>query len=59
MQSQTTTNRGLMMQIVHLDASIVALLKRNARNPVTQMSHELGVSRVAIDSHIKKMEALG
>ena len=43
----------------NLDASIVALLKRNARNPVTQMSHELGVSRVAIDSHIKKMEALG
>ena len=42
----------------NLDASIVAMLKRNARISVTQMSHELGVSRVAIDSHIKKMEAL-
>ena len=42
-----------------LDASIVALLKRNARMSVTQMSHELGVSRVTIDSHIRKMEASG
>lgn len=42
-----------------LDASIVALLKRNARMSVTQMSHELGVSRVTIDSHIKKMETSG
>jgi DNA-binding Lrp family transcriptional regulator len=43
----------------NLDASIVALLKRNARISVTQMSHELGVSRVTIDSHIKKMESSG
>lgn len=42
-----------------LDASIVALLKRNARMSVTQMSYELGVSRVTIDSHIKKMETSG
>jgi DNA-binding Lrp family transcriptional regulator len=39
-----------------LDASIIALLKRNARMSVTQMSHELGVSRVTIDAHIKKMD---
>ena len=43
----------------NLDASIIALPKRNARMSVTQMSHELGVSRVTIDSHIKKMEASG
>ena len=43
----------------NLDASIVALLKRNPRISVTQMSHELGVSRVTIDSHIKKMESSG
>lgn len=43
----------------HVDASIIALLKRNARMSVTQMSHELGVSRVTIDSHIKKMETSG
>lgn len=43
----------------NLDTSIIALLKRNARISVTQMSHELGVSRVTIDSHIKKMEASG
>ena len=42
-----------------LDASIVALLKRNARMSITQISHELGVSRVTIDSHIRKMEASG
>ena len=42
-----------------LDAGILALLKRNARMSVTQMSHELGVSRVTIDAHIKKMEASG
>ena len=59
MQSQTTTNRGLMMQIEHLDAGIVALLKRNARISVTQMSHELGVSRVTIYFQIKKMESSG
>ena len=59
MQSQTITNRSLMMKIEHLDAGIVALLKRNARISVTQMSHELGVSRVTIDSHIKKMESSG
>ena len=43
----------------NLDASIIALLKRNARMSVTQISHELGVSRVTVDSHIKKMEASG
>ena len=43
----------------NLDASIVALLKRNARISVTQMSHELGVSRVTINSHIKKKESSG
>ena len=43
----------------NLDASIIALLKRNARMSVTQMSHELTVSRVTIDSHIKKMETSG
>ena len=43
----------------NLDASIIALLKRNARISVTQMSHELAVSRVTIDSHIKKMETSG
>ena len=59
MQSQTTTNRGLMIKIEHLDASIVALLKRNARISVTQMSHELGVSRVTIYFQIKKMESSG
>ena len=42
-----------------LDSRILALLKRNARMSVTQMSHELGVSRVTIDAHIKKMEASG
>ena len=57
MQSQTITNRGLMMQIEHLDASIGALLKRNARISVTEMSHELGVSRVTNDFQIKKMES--
>jgi len=43
----------------NLDSSIIALLKRNARMSVTQMSHELGVSRVTIDSHIRKMESSG
>jgi DNA-binding Lrp family transcriptional regulator len=42
-----------------LDASIIALLKRNARMSVTQMAHELGASRVTIDAHIKKMEQSG
>jgi len=42
-----------------LDASIIALLKRNARMSVTQMSHELGASRVTIHAHIKKMEQSG
>ena len=42
-----------------LDASILALLKRNSRMSVTQMSHELGASRVTIDAHIKKMEQSG
>ena len=42
-----------------LDASIIALLKRNARMSVTQMSHELGASRVTINSHIRKMEQSG
>jgi len=45
--------------MTNLDASIIALLKRNARMSVTQMSHELGVSRVTVDSHVKKMEASG
>jgi len=42
-----------------LDASIIALLKRNARMSVTQMSHELGTSRITINSHIRKMEQSG
>ena len=43
----------------NLDSSIFALLKRNARISVTQMSHELDVSHVTIYSHIKKMESSG
>ena len=39
------------------DTKIIGLLKRNARMSITQMSHELGMSRVTIDNHIKKMEA--
>ena len=39
-----------------LDSQIIALLKRNARMSVTQMAQELHVSRVTIDTHIKKME---
>ncbi|HAO58575.1 MAG TPA: AsnC family transcriptional regulator [Alphaproteobacteria bacterium] len=42
-----------------LDNQIIALLKRNARMLVTQMARELGVSRVTIDAHIKKMETSG
>lgn len=42
-----------------LDNQIIALLKRNARMLVTQMAPELGVSRVTIYSHIKKMETSG
>ena len=53
--------RDLMgkLPVNDLDASILALLKRNARMSVTQMSHELGASRVTIDAHIKKMEQSG
>ena len=43
----------------NLDSQIIALLKRNARMSVTQMSQELAVSRVTIDTHIKKMEQSG
>ena len=42
-----------------LDNQIIALLKRNARILVTQMARELGVSRVTIDAHIKKLETSG
>ena len=42
-----------------LDNQIIALLKRNARMLITQMARELGVSRVTIDAHIKKMETSG
>ena len=59
MQSQTTTNRGLIMQINTLDASVVALLKRDAHISVNQISYEFVVSRVTIDSRIKKMESSG
>ena len=50
---------GRASSMNNLDANIISLLKRNARMSVTQMSHELGVSRVTIDSHIKKMETSG
>ena len=42
-----------------LDTSIIKSLKRNARTSVSQMSKDLGVSRVTIDTHIKKMEKCG
>ena len=38
------------------DIKIISLLKRNARMSVTQMSHELGLSSVTIDNHMKKLE---
>lgn len=38
---------------------LLALLKRNARMSVTQMSYELNASRITIDSHIKKLEESG
>ena len=34
-------------------------MKRNARISVMQISHELGVSLVTIDFHIKKMKSSG
>lgn len=43
----------------NLDTSIIKSLKQNARTSVTQMSKDLGVSRVTIDSRIKKMEKSG
>ena len=43
----------------NLDSQIIALLKRNDRMSVTQMAQELRVSRVTIDTHIKKMEQNG
>lgn len=43
----------------NLDSQIIALLKRNARMSVTQMAQELAVSRVTIDTHIKKLEQSG
>ena len=46
-------------KIKDLDNQIIALLKRNACMLVTQMARELGVSRVTIDAHIKKMETSG
>ena len=42
-----------------LDLRLVALLKRNARMSVTQMSFELNASRITVDSHIKKLEESG
>lgn len=42
-----------------LDTSIIKSLKQDARMSVTQMSKDLGVSRVTIDSRIKKMEKNG
>lgn len=42
-----------------LDLRLIALLKRDARMTVTQMSHELNASRITIDSHIKKLEDTG
>ena len=42
-----------------LDVRLVALLKRNARMSVTQMSYELNASRITIDTHIKKLEETG
>lgn len=42
-----------------LDMRLIALLKRNARMSVTQMSYELNASRITIDAHIKKLEESG
>ena len=49
----------MLKKMKELDNQIIALLKRNARILVTQMARELGVSRVTIDAHIKKMETSG
>jgi len=43
----------------NLDSQIIGLLKRSARMSVTQMAQELAVSRVTIDTHMKKMEQSG
>jgi len=47
------------MMTQDLDTHIIKSLKQNARTSVTQMSKELGVSRVTMDSRIKKMEKRG
>ena len=41
------------------DNQIIALFKPNAQMLATQIARELGVSRVTIDAHIKKMETSG
>lgn len=43
--------------LTETDNRIIGLLKRNARMSITQMSHELGISRVTIDNRMKKLEA--
>ena len=50
---------SIVRSMNNLYSQIIALLKRNARMSLTQIARELAVSRVTIDSHIKKMDQSG
>jgi len=42
-----------------LDQKLLEMLLKNAREPITSLSHALGVSRATITERMKKLEARG
>ncbi|WP_084029672.1 Lrp/AsnC family transcriptional regulator [Bradyrhizobium sp. LMTR 3] len=47
------------MNLPNKDRQLLALLQRNAREPIASLARQLGVSRTTLKKRIKRLEANG
>lgn len=50
---------GSAMNLTNKDSQLLALLQRNAREPIASLARQLGVSRTTLQERIKRLEANG
>ncbi|MBZ9963985.1 Lrp/AsnC family transcriptional regulator [Mesorhizobium sp. BR1-1-2] len=57
--SRADRRRGLIVELTEKDRQLLALMQKNAREPVASLARQLGVSRTALQERIQKLEAGG
>lgn len=57
--STRNDREDLIVELTEKDRQLLALMQRNAREPVASLARQLGVSRTALQERIQKLEAGG